>query len=68
MSCLGSSRPRIGACVKNFAASEALPRELWTRPLRNVASSLGSCRLHLRQGGAILDDNCGQTTRACDTV
>ena len=42
MSCLGSSQPRSGACFKNFAASETLPREPWTRPLRNAASSLGS--------------------------
>jgi hypothetical protein len=41
-SCLGSSRPRIGPCFENFAVSEALPREPWTRPLRNAASSLGS--------------------------
>ncbi len=40
-SCLGSSRPRIGPCFENFAASEPLPSEPWTRPLKNTASSLG---------------------------
>jgi hypothetical protein len=43
MSCLGSSRPRIGPCFENFATSEAsASRAEWTRPLRNAASSLGS--------------------------
>ena len=42
MSCLGSSRTRVGPCFKNFAASEASSRAEWTRPLRNAASSLGS--------------------------
>jgi hypothetical protein len=43
MSWLGSSRPRSGPCLKKFAASEDWPCEPWTRPLRNAASSLGSC-------------------------